>query len=218
MRKKIIACIMALAIAVAFMPTSAFAASKVKMTGYDQVYMTGNTAYCAGTKGIYKVTLSNGAVTSKKLIFKENDIWGGPSVFAMHKKGNYIYFLEEADEYNPFLIRVNISGKNEKLLAKDVTKYAIKGKKIYYRYQEYYSGKVKKRVMKLNGKSKKRTSKKVKMKRVKSNVSGYSMKCVHKEYSEKKQEEMGIYGGGYNYDYLKTPRGTYFLGGVEDTF
>ena len=61
---------MALAIAVSFMPTSAFAASKVKMTGYDQVYMTGNTAYCAGTKGIYKVTLSNGAVTSKKLIFK----------------------------------------------------------------------------------------------------------------------------------------------------
>ena len=64
-----------------------------------------------------------------------------------------------------------------------------------------------------DGKKGKKTSKKVKMKRVKSNKTGYSMKVVTKKYSEKKQEETNMWG--YNYDYLKTPSGTYYLGGAE---
>ena len=215
MRKKIIACVMALVIAAAFMPTSAFAASKAKMKVYDQVYKTGNTAYCAGVKGIYKVKLKNGAVTSCKLIYKVVDCYGEgiSDISAIHKKGKYIYFLEEQYGYNPSLIRVTTSGKKKKTLAKEVTKYAIKGKKIYYIHVVLESDKTEKRVMKLNGKSNKKTSKKVKMKTVKSNKSGYSMKYVYKEYSEEKQDKTGKYG--YNYDYLVTPRGTYFLGGTE---
>ena len=62
MKKKFLACIMVLAIAVAFMPANTFAASKTAtMKAYDQVIKSGNTVYCAGAEGLYKVKVKKGA-------------------------------------------------------------------------------------------------------------------------------------------------------------
>ena len=198
MRKKILACIMALAIAVAFMPTSAFAGSKVKMTAYDQVYVTGNTAYCAGARGLYKVTLKKGKTKKVKVLYSTGRTWfDGSQLEAMKKKGKYIYFIQVTGVDN-LLYRIKISGKNKKLLALTYD-YAIKGKKIYCTDGEGHE-KSYNRVMKLNGKSKKKTSKDYVLKTKRSNKSGYKM------YSRVK--------GRYVQDFLITPKGKFYLGRV----
>lgn len=198
MRKKIIACIMALAIAVAFMPTSAFAGSKIKMTAYDQVYVSGKTAYCAGARGLYKVTLKKGKVKKVKVLFSAGRAeYPEAQVFSMKKKGKYIYFLRMMND-GTWLYRVNTSGKNKKLLVYQCCDYAIKGKKIYY--EQYWEDHNKKYVMKLNGKNKKRTSTYARLKTKRSNKSGYKM------YSRVK--------GSYVQDFLITPKGKFYLGRV----
>ena len=204
MRKRIIACITVLAVALAFMPASAFAASKVRMTCYDYVYKTGNTVYCAGSTGLYKVKVSKkGKAKSVKKLFdvrtvsKEQVI-----VYNMKKKGSYIYFLVETDvtgEGNPALWRVKTDGKNLKRLA-GCFEYAIKGKKIYYvtldpvTYANIYH------MMKLNGKSKKKAKRGVRIDPKRTNAKRYSV--------------ITSAGGGYAADYLKTPADKFFLGKV----
>ena len=201
MRKKILACIMALAIAVAFMPTSAFAGSKVKMTAYDQVYVTGNTAYCAGARGLYKVTLKKGKTKKVKVLYSTGRTWfDGSQLAAMKKKGNYIYFIQVTGVDN-VLFRIKTSGKKKKLLAYTYD-YAIKGNKIYFCDcdvdSDDDSGFLS--VMKLNGKSKKRTSKDYVLKTKRSNKAGY------KVYSRVKKS--------YVQDFLITPKGKFYLGRV----
>ena len=204
MRKKIIACFVILAVAVAFMPVMSFAASKtVKMTVYNQVYKTGNTVYCGGAKGLYKVTLKKGKVKKAKVLCKYASLFGAYSyIGGIKKKGKYIYFTGGSEGTYWTIMRVKTSGKGLKQLAGiSTSEYVIKGKKIYYvdydwdddEKELYYS-------MKLNGKSKHRTSTKVKMKTKRSNAAKYSV--IMKEYK------------GYAYDYLKTPKGTFFLGKV----
>lgn len=202
--KKLAACVMAMAIAVSFMPASAFAASKtVSMTAYNQVYKTGSTYYCAGASGIYKVKVKNGKVKSKKRIVK-NDWVGGPYSYydGMKKKGKYLYYRVGSEGTWGTVNRVKLSGGKEKELA--ITgyhgDYAIKGKKIYFDKMDDEEN-VMKRVMKLNGTDKKKTSTKAKIKTKKSNTSGYSMKIKEK--------------GEVVKDYLRTPKGTFYLGKCE---
>lgn len=199
MKKKFLACIMVLAIAVAFMPANTFAASKTaKMKAYDQVIKSGNTVYCAGAEGLYKVKVKNGKVVSKKVI-SQAETFGTYSYYSgMKKKGGYIY-LQVSTEGTPFYLdRIKTSSGACKKLAgandQGEISYAIKGKKIYYKAYDSKTG----RVMKLNGKDKKKTSTKPVMKHSKSNAKGYSV--VMKEKGRKV------------ITYLKTPKGKFKLG------
>ena len=207
MKRKIAICFLAMIIAVAFMPSSAFAASKVKMTTYDQVYKTGNTVYCAGAGNtIYKVKVKNGKVKSKKQLRKK-DFWcmgDYTYVNAMKKKGNYLYFRLWTEGSISYLARINISTGKDKILMTNSVDYAIKGKKIYASFEDEETGKVSYNVMKLNGKSKKKTKIKPAEKNKKTNARGYSMK-----YKKK---------GKYVKTYLKTPKGTYYLGKIKNEY
>ena len=205
MRKKIIACMLALAVALAFMPASAFAASKVKMTCYDYVYKTGKTVYCAGSTGLYKVKVSKkGKVKSVKTLFDVKTVSKKQViVYNMKKKGDYIYFLVETDvsgEGRPALWRVKTNGKNLKRLA-DGFEYAIKGKKIYYVTQDPDTYANIYHVMKLNGKAKKKAERGVR---------------ISVKYGNTKKYKVITSGeNGFAVDYLKTPGGTKCLGRVS---
>ena len=207
MRKKIIACMLVLAVAVAFMPTAAFAAHKVKMKTYNDVLKSKNTVYCAGAAGLYKVKLKKGKVKSKKLIFRGPDVDGCYSnVGKMKKKGKYIYFVSgENNSDEAMLFRIKTNGKSKKHIT-NTGWYVIKGKKLYTTEYEpdptyyrdfivhYYK-------MTLTGKKKKETKTKVRMTDVFTNAKGYRM-----DIRESK---------GYAYDYLVTPKGKYPLGTVK---
>ena len=201
MRKRILMCIMVIATAVAFMPTSAFAAGKtVKMTTYN-VYKTGSTAYCAGDSGIYKVKVKNGKVMSKKRLVKSE---AHSYIYSLKKKGNYLYFSNGTEGTVTYICRVKTTGGKVKVLAcvNEMFGFAIKGKKIYYSYCDWDekndTEKEACKVMNLNGKGKKSTNVRPYNKARTSNVKGYSVKSKTK--------------GAYVRDYLKTPKRTYYLG------
>lgn len=205
MHKRIMSFLMVLLIAVAFLPAQASAASgKVKMTGYDQVLKSGNTVYCAGAEGIYQVGVDNaGKVTSTRLLHRRETMGGYSYFYGMKLKGKYLYvqYMTEGTPYG--LSRVHVATGKFKTIAtendKGSVEYAIKGKKIYYKAQDSKKGKV----MKLNGKSKKKTSSKPKMKHEKSNAYGYTLIITEEELPD------------YEYratTYLKTPAGTFKLG------
>ena len=197
MKKKITACILVLAVAVAFMPVSAFAASSAKMTAYDQVVKSGNNVYCAGAEGLYKVKVKKGKVVSKKILVRAES-FGAYSYFSgMKKKGKYIYMQTSTEGTPIYLDRVKIKTGKIKTLASanDLggVDYAIKNGKIYYKFERG-----KKKVMKLNGKNNKKTSVKPVTKYKKTNAKGYSV--IMKEKGTKVTT------------YLKTPKGKYKLG------
>ncbi|MBQ9014923.1 MAG: hypothetical protein IJ109_02280 [Firmicutes bacterium] len=202
MLKKLAACIMVMAIAVAFMPTSAFAGSKtVKMTASNKVVINGDYAYCAGASGIYKVKVKKGKATSIKRLVKNNEVFGAYSYYdAMKKKGKYLYYREGGEGTVGYINRVNVSSGKQKSLAMIGFQgdYVIKGKKIYYYKYDEESDNPPKREMKLNGKNKKKSSKKAVLKTRTSNEPGYTVKIREK--------------GDYVRDYLETPKGTYYLG------
>ncbi len=205
MKKKLTACILILAVAISFMPVSAFAGSSTaKMTAYDQVLKCGSYAYCAGAGALYKVKVKNGKVVKVKKLVKSYGTAGPYSYFeAMKKYGSNIYYREGSEGTTATLHRVNYrTGKHKSLAMTGYgADYAIKDKKIYYyKYAEDEYGDVKtpKRVMDLSGKNKKGTSTKAVLTTKNSNASGYSIKIIKKK--------------GYYRDYLKTPKGTYFLG------
>lgn len=205
MKSKLIMILLSLIVVAAFLPVSASAATKVKMTAYNQVVKSGNTVYCPSAGwGIFKVKVTkSGKVKSKKWLIKSGEVFGAYTyIGAMKKKGKYLYFDEGTEGTISYLRRVNLSTGKAKTIAQDVGNYVIKKKKIYaeiwkdsnddgdfkpYRY-----------VMKLNGKSKKKTKVKPVMKIKGSNAKGYSV-----IYKEK---------GDYVKTYLKTPKGKYYLG------
>lgn len=202
---KVIACLLALFVAVSFMPQPASAATKtVKSTTYDQVVKSGNTAYCAGANALYKVKLTkNGKVKKVTCTYKGGPAWDKKArlIRNMKKKGKYLYYVDfgGSDGSVTYLKRMNTATKKSKKIVFTDNMfygYAIKKGKLYAKYHD--DDKVVKKSMKLNGKSKKKTSKKIVMKTKKSNAKGYSMK-----YKAKK---------GYIKAYLKTPKGTYYLG------
>ena len=208
--------ILSMIITLAFMPlisddfTAHAAGGTVKMTTYNQVIKVKNTVYCAGAKGIYKVKLKNGKVKTKKLIVKAaNPLFGAYTyVGHMKKKGGYIYYTHGSEGTLWNFNRVNIkSGKKKHLADTGEQKYygyVIKNKKIYFDYQDGsddYEIKANVISMKLNGSSKKRSSVKPKMTVKDSNAKGYSVVIKQK--------------GSYAKDYLKTPKGKFYLGKVK---
>ena len=196
--KKIMITMMILAIAIAFMPTSTFAASgsTVKANAYKQVLKSGNTVYACGDAGIFKVTVKNGKAKKVKRLVKGDRYC---ALEHMQKKGNYIYYHVMTNGTPYYLYRANVNnGKTKRLVyANDLgpISYAVKGSKIYYKAQ--YGKKYR---MNLNGKNKKRTSVKPKMKVKKTNAGGY--RVINKEKN------------GYIYSYIKTPKGTKCLGKI----
>ena len=190
---------MVLAIAVAFMPANTFAASKTaKMKAYDQVIKSGNTVYCAGAEGLYKVKVKKGKVVSKKLLSRAESFGAYSYYSGMKKKGGHIYAQVSTEGPAFYLDRIKTKSGAYKTLegANDQGPivYAIKSKKIYYKAQDSKT----KKVMKLNGKNKKKTSTKPVMKHAKSNAKGYSVIMKSK--------------GDKIVTYLKTPKGKFKLG------
>ena len=202
MKKKLTVMAVALAIALVCVPATALASSKAKMTTYDGAVKSGNTVYCASPGwGIYKATVKNGKVVKKKWLLKETVGWGaGSDIGHMKKKGNYLYFIEYTEGTVTHLVRLNVKNGKCKTIAHNVTAYAIKGKKIYAQITNPDTLKKSYRVMKLNGKSKKKTSVRPVMK------TEYSHKGYSTSYKEK---------GKYIRTYLKTPKGKYYIGKVR---
>jgi len=204
--------LLSVAVLLAFTPVTAFASSgTVKMTGYDQVIKKGNIAYCAGTGGIYKVTLKKDKVKKIKCIVK-NGVTFAPESYqsAMRLKGNYLYYLQGGEGTGGSIQRIKTTGgKSKKLdyvpLSDNYYSYAKKGSKIYYFKYDYDvetdTIKTPKRVMNLNGKNKAKTSKKAVLKKKNSNTKGYSVVIQ--------------LDGNYYKDYLITPKGAFYLGEAE---
>ena len=194
-KKRFLAGLLALMMVVAMVP-GAFAAEKAKtvtMTAYHEVIKDGSTVYCVGYSGLYKVKLKKGKPVSKKRLDSRCGGW-------MKKKGGYIYYVATpSGGLWSELRRVKIStAKGKKLVGDDCDlHYVIKGEKIYYRMVDEY-GRTTKKVMKLNGKSKKKTSVKAVTKTKQTNAKGYSVKSSE--------------SGDYMKDYLKTPKGKLYLG------
>ena len=208
MHKRIMSFLMVLMIAGAFLPAEASAASgKVKMTGCDQVLKSGNIVYCAGSEGIYQVGVDNaGRVTNVRMLYRSETMGNYSYFYGMKLKGKYLY-AQYMTEGTPFgLCRVHVATGKYKTLAsvndKGSVEYAIKGKKIYFKAKSSKKGKV----MKLNGKSKKKTSTKPKMIHVNSNDPGYSLIIAEQEISHPDYDEY------LETTYLRTPAGTFKLG------
>ena len=163
-----------------------YAASKSKkMTVYDQVIKKGNYAYCTGVgRNLYKVNLKTGKVTNlitgntgPEVHNHVSYVYPIRNVRSMKLKGKYLYYIS-AQTQGPgeALYRINVNtGKIKRLASTSMGRitYVIKGSKIYY-YIDKMDGKKRCKVMKLNGKSRKKTSIVPKMKSKKSNVKGYS--------------------------------------------
>lgn len=204
-RRGMAALIIMTAMILALIPASAAAASgTVKMTVYDDVLKSGNTVYCAGRNGIYKVKLKKGkAVNVKRLVEKEDSYFW---IMGMKKKGNYIYYITGGSApYGP-VCRVNIKNGRIQRITKNLYEpdYVIKKNKLYYSKSYDDDGNRKTYAAKLNGKSPKRTSVMISSISKRSNAKGYSLKTVSK--------------GNKTIDYLKTPKGKYYLGEWTDSY
>ena len=121
--------------------------------------------------------------------------------------------MEESKQGIPVLINlasmVSYHGTQQDPLQVVTTgKLYLQGKQSLLRYKESVedeeTGIVSYKVMKLNGKSKKKTKIKPAEKNKKTNARGYSMK-----YKKK---------GKYVKTYLKTPKGTYYLGKIKNEY
>jgi Tol biopolymer transport system component len=206
--KRITTVLLAVMIALVFSAVSTLevsAASRtIKMKTYDDVIKSGNTVYCNTSDGIYKVNAKSGKAVRLVKRNPEKSIW------EMKKKGKYIYY-KMTDEDTVYLYRIKITGGKAKKLyngdsEKWIMSYVISGKKIYYTENRYESGNDKcyNKVMKLNGKSKKKT--------------GVIAKEICKMTNKKGWSIKEKYKGKYIYSYLKTPNKTILICKTKDFF
>jgi len=181
---------------------TAQAGSTIKLTDMQNVYKRGNYVYCivyGEPTAIYEINLKTKA---KKAVL--NPIRGMPkNVF---KKGDYLYYMLGGNSYGGRLYRKNLKTEKIKRLSKEwIEAYTIKGKKIYYTYYTGgFSGKTAARVMKLNGKGKKKTSARLKR------VVRFTNNKNYKIYSSPIYDDYGNYVKENTY--LKTPKGKIYLG------
>lgn len=182
-----------------------YASSGTKtMTVYCEVIVKGGYAYCAANRGIYRVNLKTG---DKKRIVKEtgDPFEPGPGAMKIHK--GYLYYSNIYPD-RAFLYRVKLNGTNNKRLAEIDFKYAISKGKIYYECLSKDRVKTLKKVMKLNGKSKKKSSYKVKQINRRSNKSNYKIKTVFVQDETVYDEHYDDYIVLKRYaEYLTTPDG-----------
>ncbi len=161
--------LVALVVAVMFIPQPASAATK-SMKAYDQVIKSKKTVFCSDGQNIFQVSLKTGKV---KQLTARAEYDGDMPIRAMKLKGKYIYYAEISNGTTQASISRVKKGKwysNQQLAYTDaLEKYAVKGKKIYY----IASGE--KRVMNLNGSKNKATKHKAKWKIKKSNTKKYKI-------------------------------------------
>ena len=151
---------------------SVSAASKTKKMTVYYCIKSKSTVYCSNANHIFKVNLK----TKKVTILTGGKCYPGN----LKLKGKYLYYQDiqqgfDENGYAGYLYRINVKTKAKKKLA-GATDYAIKGKKIYVTADKIKgdnSIKTTKRVMKLNGKSKKKTKYKAKNACKQTNAKGY---------------------------------------------
>ena len=200
MKKKGLIILLAFVVTIAFMPVCSFAASSTAGATSYQVIKSGKTVYCSADYGVYKVTLKKGKVKKVKRIAKrKQNLYYG----SMQKKGKYLYMRVWTEGTVAYISRIKTSGGKIKNLAyvNELDNFVVKGKKIYYDYYDYdkYDNEVHKcKVMNLKGKKKRNTSVRPIEKQKPSNANGYYMVSAER--------------GGYVYDYLRTPKGTFQIG------
>lgn len=176
-----------------------FAASKTKKAiGYGCI-KSGNYVYVVTCEKIFKYNINKNTV--KELVNEPN--W---SLDYLQKKGDYLYYgkFKLNDEFR--LTRVNVKTGKKKVLEKHVsfkpfgswfTGYVINKSKIYY--SQLKDKKITKKVMKLNGTSKKKSEYKALFKYKNSNTGEYELLIV--TYPEEDKSEM----------YLLTPDDRVYL-------
>ncbi|MGI6765686.1 MAG: hypothetical protein ACOX4R_00565 [Lentihominibacter sp.] len=188
-------------------PVDSFAASKVKKSTVYSCIKSKNVVYCENDFRVFKVNLD----TQDVQVMADDKYREDPEYLKL--KGNYLYYMG----LNPYeycvndLYRVNIKTFQKKRLASNVMAYAISGSKIYYVTENYDTGKRTKRVMKLNGKSKKKTKYSAKMSDKYTNAGGYYVWDDYDsslDWGDEPEDEWCNY-------YLATPNGDILLESVE---
>ena len=182
--------LVALMVAVMFFPQPASAATK-SMKVYNQTIKIKTYVYCTDEQNVFRVSLKSGQVK----MLTANSYNSERTIYAMKSKGKYIYFIDGNDYMTGATIKrvkKSTAHSNMTLAHTDgLIAYAISKSKIYYYSDDG------KRVMKLNGKSNKKTKVKAKMTQKNRNAKGYSVVT---------------YNDGDTFtSYLKTPKKTYLL-------
>ena len=183
------------------------AASRYRMTTYNKVIKIGSTVYCAGAKGIYMVTLKNGKIRSKSLLVQAKKPFGAYTYIGeMRKAGNYIYYLHGSEGTLWTIRRVNVKTKTTKYYTSVGEQryfgYVINNGRLYFDkpyYDRNYNYRSSVQSMSLNGGAIKKAPSVIPVMTAKdSNARGYTVYIKQK--------------GRYAKDYLKTPKGTFYLG------
>ena len=223
MRKRLVAVALTMILMISICtPVSMASTSKtIKMTTYSDVLKDGNTVYCNTFLGISKVDLTNGKVS----LFVKNPDYDYLGFDGMKIHKGYLYYFRNGTAIaSTLLYRINLKSKKKQVLASAGSKtfygidgYAIKKNKLYITGWKDKGNKeiTVKRVAKLNGKSKKKTSIKVKnywKTEKKTNAAGYELLYNLEDYDEDE-------GYGTVSWYLLTPEGDeYYLGEGETEY
>lgn len=210
MKKRLISALLVFVFTVALMPLSvAEATDTVGRKTYDEVIKCKNTVYCSTYSGIYKVKLKNNKPVKKTRLVKFSS---GCGAMYMIKKGKYIYYLRVGTAAGGNVYRVNVNnGKKKKLTGYlDEGNYTIVNNKLYYSkivwdcdescdycYEDYHCHE-KGYCANLNGTSRLSADIAIKNTGKKTNSKSYRVKYKYK--------------GNYQYDYIKTPKGRFYLG------
>ncbi len=237
MKKRIVSILLVFVFAVSAIPLSfAEATDTVGRTTYTQVIKSGKTVFCNGHAGLYKITLKNGKPKKIKKLTKFDGVSGAMD---MVKKGKYIYYMVVGTSAGGFIYRINVNTGKKKRLTDYLTEgeYTIANNTLYYShvvwvenddddyddgfedddyyyedddddfydesdddyYEDYeYTETI---AAKLDGSSPKVVDVKISSKSKKTNSKNYRV------YSKRK--------GRYFYDYLKTPKGKFYIGKVK---
>lgn len=177
MKKRMIAVVIMLSLILSCFTIVSFGASGTKkMTTYN-VIKKKNTVYCAAHRGVFKVNLKTGSV---KQLYNRDAISAAANggTYSMKLYKGYVYFLEGGPMLNT-LRRVKTKGGKAKKLADIPNSYAIKKNKIYYSGFNTKKGKLYDGVMKLSGKSKKKSKYKAKTTNKETNSPGYYINNVY---------------------------------------
>lgn len=181
MKKRLLAIIMIMIMALGCFTAVSFGAGDNKKSTTYQVIKKGNYAYCGTTRGIYKVNLKKNKAKRIYTIEKEVALFNG-GAFSLKLHKGYVYFMQHGPMTSS-LHRVSTKGKNYKLINKYVTEgYSISNNKLYLSIYDLNVEETDKIICNLNGKSPRSSSFTVKMKQKKSNVKGYYIKTVNKGY------------------------------------
>ncbi len=165
-----------------------------KMTVYNDAIKKGNVVYCKAYDGLFKVNIK----TTKKTKLSKAPVSEYQDIHYMKLYKNYIYYVDRWGD-NSKLYRVKTNGKNKKFLGW-ISKYAIKGNKIYYKVYREQTDSYENMEMKLNGSGKRHSRYSVNMKQKRANAKGYKIIGKKIGHKETEQNSIDVYA-----NYLKRP-------------